>query len=92
MDNVARPAVGGNGDLVAHRPTHDEQGRFLANRLGGQFLQAVDRRIVAEDVIAKWRAPHRLVHFLGRTGYGIAAQVDDVALVGGEGFGMHGYA
>ena len=61
-----RPQVGQLGDEVAHRPRGDEQAGLLAEQLGGAFLERVDRRVVAEDVVADLGLRHRPAH--GRRG------------------------
>ena len=71
-----RPGQEPEGDLVAHRPGRDVDGRLLANPGGGQLLQAVDRRVLAVDVVADLGLGHGPAHG-GRGGRdGVGAQVD----------------
>ena len=73
---LAAAEVGHLGDEVAHRPRRDEEARFLAEQLGCAFLEGVDRRVVAEDVVAEFGLGHRPEHGRGRVGDRVAAQVD----------------
>ena len=73
---LAAREVGHLGDEVAHRPRGDEQAGFLAEQLGGAFLEGVDRRVVAEDVVADLGLGHRPAHRRRGVGDGVAAQVD----------------
>ena len=73
---LAAAEVGHLGDEVAHRPRGDEQAGLLAEQLGGALLEGVDRRVVAEDVVADLGLGHRPAHRRGRVGDGVAAQVD----------------
>ena len=63
-------------DEVAHRPRRDEEARLLAEQLGGAFLEGVDRRVVAEDVVADLGLGHRAAHRRRGLRDGVAAQVD----------------
>ena len=71
-----RAQVGHLGDEVAHRPGGDEQAGLLAEQLGGAFLEGVDGRVVAEDVVADLGLGHRPAHRRRGLGDGVAAQVD----------------
>ena len=73
---LAAREVGHLGDEVAHRPGRDEEAGFLAEQLGGALLEGVDRRVVAEDVVAELGLGHRPAHRRGGVGDGVAAQVD----------------
>ena len=64
-------------DLVRHRPGGRPDGRFLAEQGGDPFLEAVDGRVVAEDVVADLRVVHGLAHAGAGLGDGIAPQIDD---------------
>ena len=57
-----RAEVGHLGDEVAHRAGGDEQAGLLAEQLRGAFLEGVDRRVVAEDVVADLGVGHRAAH------------------------------
>ncbi|MCK7533860.1 MAG: hypothetical protein MZV63_23950 [Marinilabiliales bacterium] len=67
-DVLAAPAVREQRREVAHRAARDEHGGFLAGHLRGKRLQAIDRRIVAEHVVADLGGRHGLAH--GRRGDG----------------------
>ncbi len=73
---LAAGEVGHLGDEVAHRAAGDEQAGFLAEQVGRAFLQGVDRRVVAEDVITQLGLGHRATHRRRWMGDGVAAQVD----------------
>ena len=60
--------VGHLGDEVAHRAAGDEQAGLLAEQLGGALLEGVDRRVVAEDVVAELGLAHRPAHGRARGG------------------------
>ena len=64
--SLAAREVGELGDEVALRPAGDEQPGLLAEQLGRALLERVDRRIVAEDVVADLGVGHRAAH-LGRS-------------------------
>ncbi len=64
------------GDLVGHRAGRHEQRRLLAHPLRERRLQAGDRRIVAEAVVADLGVGHRPAHLGRRSGDRVAAQVD----------------
>jgi len=49
---VAAAAVGEDGELIAEHAGGYEQGRFLAEQVGGQLLQLDDRGVVAVNVVA----------------------------------------
>ena len=73
---LAAREVGHLGDEVAHRAAGHEQAGFLAEQLRGAFLEGVDRRVVAEDVVADLGVGHRPAHGRRRVGDGVAAEVD----------------
>ena len=72
---VAAAAVRHDRHQVALRAAGDEERRFLAEHRGDLFLQRVDARVVAEDVVAHGRFGHRRAHRRGWPGHGVAAQV-----------------
>ncbi len=76
-DLAAARHVGHQGHEVAHRPGRHEEARFLAEELGGPFLERVDRRILAEDVVAELGRGHRAAHLGGRMGDGVGAEIED---------------
>ena len=65
-----------DADRVAHRAGRHEEGRLLAEHLGRLLLEAVDRRVLAVDVVADLGRGHRGAHLGGGTGHGVGAQVD----------------
>ena len=73
---LAAAQVGELRDDVAHRPGGDEQPGLLAEKLGRPFLEGVDRRIVAEDVVADLGLRHRPAHRRRRVRDRVATQVD----------------
>ena len=62
---LAAREVGQLGDEIAHRAAGDEQPGLLAEQLRGALLEGVDRRIVAEDVVADLGRGHRPAHRVG---------------------------
>ena len=73
---LAALEVGELRDEVAHRARRDEQAGLLAQQLRAAGLQRIDRRVVAEDVVADLGLGHRPTH-LGRwLGDCVAAQID----------------
>src|SRR3972149_4880244 len=74
---VAALAVGEDGDEVGHRAAGDVEGGLLAQPLRGHGLQALDRRVVAQDVVADLGVEHRLAHGGRGLGHRVAAQVDN---------------
>ncbi len=75
---VAALAVRQQRTQVALRAAGDEKPRFLAEQSGHARLQGIDRRVVAEDVIAHLGPRHGLAHGGRGPGDGIAAQIDHV--------------
>ena len=73
----AARTVGQHTGDISHRAAYDQKGRLLSQPLGGHRLEAVDRGVLAEDVIAQRGVMHGLPHGLGGKGYGIAAQIDE---------------
>ena len=49
---VAGPTVEPNGDQIGHRAAGHEEGSLLVEQLGHAVLQAMDRGIVAKNVVA----------------------------------------
>ena len=94
---VCEPGQEAQGDLVAHRPGRDVDGRLLAHLGGGQLLQAVDRRVLAVDVVADLGVGHGPAHAGRRTGDRVGTQVygplqgpaASVRAVGGRGCFNH---
>src|ERR1022692_1930467 len=65
-----------HGDLRAHRAGRQVEGGVLATALRRPVLQQVDRRVVAEPVIADLRCGHGAAHGIGWLGDGVRAKVD----------------
>ena len=63
-------------DEVALRAAGDEERGLLAEHLGGHLLQAVDRGVAGEDVVAELSVGDRLAHLRRGQRHGVAAQVD----------------
>ncbi len=61
---------------IAHRAARHQHRRFLAQSVGGHPLEPVDGRILAVNVVAQFRARHRLAHLGGRQRDRVAAQID----------------
>jgi hypothetical protein len=61
-DVIAGSCQRTQGDLIRHRPRRQPQRGFLAEELCDAFLQSVDRRILAELVVANGRRRNRLAH------------------------------
>jgi hypothetical protein len=76
---VARPRLRRDGQLVAHRPARDEEGRLLAGDARDLLLERDDRGVVTEDVVPDGRAQHGLAHRWRRPGDRIAPEVDHAA-------------
>jgi hypothetical protein len=76
QDLVAGLGVEAKGDLVAHRPAGDEEGRLLAQDLGGAALECPDGRVLAVHVVADLGRGHGGAHGGRRPGERIAPEVD----------------
>ena len=72
---VAALAVREQRDQVGLRARGREQRRFMAEQLGRARLQAVDRRVVAVDVVAHFGRGHGGAHGRARAGDGVASEV-----------------
>jgi hypothetical protein len=77
-DGLAAPlhVMGHLRHQIGHRPAGHEQGRLLAQELGGPLLEGDDGRIVAEDVVAHFRLVHGLAHCGRGMSDGVAAKID----------------
>ncbi len=64
---------------VALRAGGNKQRGLLAEQPGDPALQSIDRRIVAEDIVADIGFGDGRPHRRHRPGHGIAAQIDDAA-------------
>ncbi len=71
LDQQAQP------ELVGHRPGRGEQPGLVTKELCDVRLQAVDRRVLAVDVVTDGCSRHRGAHRGGRRGDRVAAQVDE---------------
>ena len=69
--------MGHEGDEVAHRARRHEEAGLLAEQLGRAFLERVDRRVLAKDVVSELGHRHRPAHLVGGLGDGIGAQIDE---------------
>ena len=75
-DLVAAAAVRQDRNQVAHRPADHQQGRLLAEPLGGHLLEPVDGGVLTEDVVAKLGMVNRLPHLRRGKSYSIAAKIN----------------
>ena len=77
-DDVLVPtlAVAENAEQISLRAARHEQGRLLAEHLRAQVLEAVDRRVLAIDVVTNLGCGHGGSHRRRGNGHGVAAQVD----------------
>jgi len=75
-DLVARTAMNGDSDLVAHRAGGQEDGGFLAEELGRHLLQLVGRGVLAALLVADLGLGHGLAHGSRRACLGIAVEID----------------
>jgi len=72
-------AVGQQGHQVAHGAAGRKQARLLPQLLGGHGLQAIDRGVLAPDVVAQLGLGYGLAHGRRGQGDGIASEVNDLA-------------
>ena len=82
-DLVAGPRQRADRDLVGHRPGREPERGLVAEHRRDPLLEPVDRRVLAELVVADLGAGHRLAHRRRGPGDGIGAQVDE--RLGGHG-------
>jgi hypothetical protein len=54
-------------------PVGTKKRGFFAEHFGGAFLQTVDGRVFAVNVVADFRLGHRAAHLPGRFGYSVAS-------------------
>ena len=73
---VASTAMGEKADQIRLGATCDKHRRILPESLRHHRLEAVDGRIVIEDVVADGGINHRLLHGSGWTGDGVRAEID----------------
>ncbi|MNN71954.1 hypothetical protein D3C81_1879440 [compost metagenome] len=73
---VATFAMGHQPQQVAHGAGGHEERGLEAEALGQAGFQAVDRGVLAIDVVAQFGALHGLAHAASGLGDGVAAQVD----------------
>jgi len=78
IDFVARLGVALDGQLVALGAAADIEGGFFAKQCGHFFLEAVDRRVFAENVVAHLGGGHGRPHLGGGFGHSVAAQIDSL--------------
>ncbi len=67
-DFLAAGQVRHLGHEVAHRPGGHEEAGLLPQQLGRAFLERVDGRVVAEDVVAELGGRHGAAHRRRRAG------------------------
>ena len=75
-DVVAGRGERAEHDLVGHRAGREPEGCFLAKQFGDPILQAVDRRVVTELVVADLGGGHRGAHARRGPGNGVGAEID----------------
>ena len=75
---VSPAAVRQQGNEVSHRSGRSEQGALMPRKPGHRLFQASDRGVLAVHVVADLGLIHGLSHPLGRTGDGVASQIDAV--------------
>ena len=73
---VAGPGVHANGNLIGHGSRGNIDGRFLAQKLGRAGLEHLDRRVVAEDVVANLGLGHGPAHCRRWPCHGVRSQVN----------------
>jgi hypothetical protein len=66
-----------HGGLIRHRAAGEEQAPLLAEERGHLRLEAANRGIAVEDVVADFCFRHRSAHGGGRAGDGVGAEIDD---------------
>ena len=59
---VARLCIDSDADLVGHRARWNKHRRLFIKELGDPALEALDRRVIAEDVVTDLRLGHRPPH------------------------------
>ena len=74
--DVARPRVQLERDLVRHRRGRHEDRRLVAEQRRNPLLQRVDRRVLALLLVADGGLRDRAAHALGRLRDGVGAKVD----------------
>jgi hypothetical protein len=75
-DLAAAGDVSHQRDQIAHRPRRDEDRGFLAEQGGRALLERIDRRVLAQDVVADLSGGHRPTHLGRRVGHGVGAEID----------------
>ena len=73
---IAGPAMRQRRRHVAHGARRHEHGGFLAEQIGDALAQQIDRRIVADLLVADFRPCNRLAHCRRRARLRIRQQVD----------------
>ena len=73
---VAAPAMGEDGDDVAHGARGQEHRRFLAQQRRHAVAERVDGRVVAVLLVADLGAHHGVLHRRRRAGLGVGVEVD----------------
>jgi hypothetical protein len=70
------PAVHAQGDLVAHGPGGQEDGRLLAEQVGHHLLQEIHGRVLVLLLVAHLRLAHEAAHLGGGARHGVAVEID----------------
>ena len=76
QDLVAGAGVDLDRDLVAHRPRREIQRRLHPEQAGDHLLEEVDRRVLPALLVPDLGGAHVRAHLRGRSGLGIAVQVN----------------
>jgi hypothetical protein len=74
---VARPAVDGESDLVAHGAGGEVERGFLSEQLGDLVLETVHRRVLAELFVADLGGGEEAAHLGGGSRDRVAEEVDE---------------
>jgi hypothetical protein len=75
-DLLAGAGADQQAEQVAHGPAGDEQRGFLAHPLRCRLLEPVHRGVVAEHIVAEWRAGHGPEHLLRGERHGVRPEVN----------------
>jgi hypothetical protein len=69
--------MGFDGQLVAHGSRGYEECSFLAQEMGGFFLEGIGRGIFSQYIIPNGRLKHSFAHLRRGPGYRIASKVNE---------------
>ena len=76
-DFVATVTIGQQSNQIAHGAAGGEQTGLFAQYLRRPFLQPVDGRVFAKNVVSDFGFSHCPPHLIGGFGYCVTAQIDD---------------